>query len=457
MAGPGQARFYSSTFVQTSLASGISSGATSFNVGTTTGAPGVPFVVSVDQNTPSEELMLVTNISGLQYTVTRGQGGTAAVAHANGASVVHVMYAQDLTDASIHEGSFDHVHGLSVNSLVVGTTDVQTLTDKTLTSPVINTPTITSPTVTGTLTASTINATGTITGANLTTAGTTSTGILTASGSATATDFAASGLTGATSASRYVGATSGGAPVSGTFNAGDFVIDMTNFTVLVCNSGGSPGTWSTLVNRTNTESLSNKTLSSVALSGAATGTASLILTNAIKGTTISSSGLTGATGASRYVGATSSGSPTSGTFATGDFVIDQTGIIWICTASGTPGTWVSASQLIGTGYLTNVLSSGGANRTAVQAPFNYSAQKTVTTAASGGWTAAFSDVTFHGMGSCAVTAGDNNNNLGFVSVIKANCNISAGTLNIGGQAFTNTAAIMGTGLSITLNFNISAW
>lgn len=51
------------------------------------------------------------------------------------------------------------------------------------------------------------------------------------------------------------------------------------------------------------------------------------------------SGLTGATAASRYVGATASGAPASGTFAVGDFVIDQTGRVWICNAAGTPGSW----------------------------------------------------------------------------------------------------------------------
>lgn len=50
-------------------------------------------------------------------------------------------------------------------------------------------------------------------------------------------------------------------------------------------------------------------------------------------------GLTGATAASRYVGATSSGAPASGTFAVGDYAIDRTGTIWVCTAAGTPGTW----------------------------------------------------------------------------------------------------------------------
>lgn len=52
-------------------------------------------------------------------------------------------------------------------------------------------------------------------------------------------------------------------------------------------------------------------------------------------------GLTGATSASRYVGATTTGAPTSGTFLKGDFVIDQSGLIWVCTAAGSPGTWDS--------------------------------------------------------------------------------------------------------------------
>ena len=54
--------------------------------------------------------------------------------------------------------------------------------------------------------------------------------------------------------------------------------------------------------------------------------------------------LTGATAATRYVGGTASGAPGSGTFAVGDFVVDQTGTIWICTAAGTPGTWVKGAS-----------------------------------------------------------------------------------------------------------------
>jgi hypothetical protein len=316
MAGPGQARFYSSTFVQTSLASGISAGATSFNVGTTTGAPGTPFEISVDQNTPSEELMLVTNISGLQYTVVRAQGGTAAVSHANGASVVHVMYAQDLTDASIHEGSFDDVHGLSVGSLVVGTTDTQTLTNKTLTTPIINSPTINTPTISGTAT----------------------TGAITATGQIQATDFRANGLTGSTNSSRYVGATASGAPLSGSYALGDYVIDQTGL-IWVCTAAGSPGTWNSLAGVTNTQTLTNKTLTSPVLGGSVTGSASVTLSNFIDANEFVANGKSGATAASTYAGGTVSGAPTTGTFSLGDYVVDQSGNMWVCTAAGTPGTW----------------------------------------------------------------------------------------------------------------------
>ncbi|HEV2403122.1 MAG TPA: hypothetical protein VGS08_02885, partial [Candidatus Saccharimonadales bacterium] len=62
--------------------------------------------------------------------------------------------------------------------------------------------------------------------------------------------------------------------------------------------------------------------------------------NAITGVSdVAFTGLAGATAAVRYVGGTTSGHPTTGTFAVGDFVIDQTGATWICTSAGTPGTW----------------------------------------------------------------------------------------------------------------------
>jgi hypothetical protein len=56
-------------------------------------------------------------------------------------------------------------------------------------------------------------------------------------------------------------------------------------------------------------------------------------------------GLTGATSATRFVGGTSAGAPTTGTFAIGDFVIDQTAMVWICISAGSPGTWAPSSYL----------------------------------------------------------------------------------------------------------------
>jgi hypothetical protein len=53
-------------------------------------------------------------------------------------------------------------------------------------------------------------------------------------------------------------------------------------------------------------------------------------------------GLTGATAASRYVGAVTSSNagPTTGAFLVGDFVVNQAGSIYVCTVAGSPGTWV---------------------------------------------------------------------------------------------------------------------
>lgn len=49
-------------------------------------------------------------------------------------------------------------------------------------------------------------------------------------------------LTGATQASRYVGSTTSGAPASGTFAVGDFVVARDGH-LFVCTTAGSPGTW----------------------------------------------------------------------------------------------------------------------------------------------------------------------------------------------------------------------
>ena len=56
---------------------------------------------------------------------------------------------------------------------------------------------------------------------------------------------------------------------------------------------------------------------------------------------VATGGLTGATTATRFVGGTANGAPASGTFAVGDFIVDQTSSIFVCVVAGTPGTWSS--------------------------------------------------------------------------------------------------------------------
>lgn len=64
----------------------------------------------------------------------------------------------------------------------------------------------------------------------------------TVTGESTAQDFKATGLTGATSGARLVGATTSGAPVSGTFAVGDLIVDQTG-KLWVCTGAGTPGSW----------------------------------------------------------------------------------------------------------------------------------------------------------------------------------------------------------------------
>jgi hypothetical protein len=67
------------------------------------------------------------------------------------------------------------------------------------------------------------------------------------------------------------------------------------------------------------------------------------LAGEVTATDFKATGLTGAVSASRHVGGTTSGAPLTGTFAVGDFLVDQTGKLWVCTGAGTPGSWVQTS------------------------------------------------------------------------------------------------------------------
>jgi len=98
-------RYYSATAVDNTVASNITSGATSVTLANSpVGYPttGNPFVLALDYDTSSEELVLVTSYAGSVLTITRGFNGTTAQAHNAGATVRHVITAQDLTDTQTH-------------------------------------------------------------------------------------------------------------------------------------------------------------------------------------------------------------------------------------------------------------------------------------------------------------------------------------------------------------------
>ena len=72
-------------------------------------------------------------------------------------------------------------------------------------------------------------------------------------------------------------------------------------------------------------------------------------------------GLIGAQAGTRMAGATNGGAPTTGTFAIGDMVVDRTkGRLWMCSAAGTPGTWL----LMGNGPGCHVSGTGQVMSTA---------------------------------------------------------------------------------------------
>lgn len=139
-----QSRYYSATAQPTVLTASITPTSTIINVLAVTGFPAsVPYILALDYNTPSEEIVLVTAQAGTSLTVTRAYDGTSGTSHNTGAGVRHTWTAMDGNDSRAHEAASTGVHGIAGISSVVGTTDTQTLTNKTLTGPSITGPTIT--------------------------------------------------------------------------------------------------------------------------------------------------------------------------------------------------------------------------------------------------------------------------------------------------------------------------
>ena len=158
-------RYYSAVAQDTTITSTITGSSTTVAVAGTTGYPGSsswPFVLALDYNTSAEELVLVTNVSGLTLTITRGFNGTSAVSHNAGAVVRHVITAQDLTDAQTHydKALSAGAHGVTgALATFLGSTTSANLaavvSDETGSGSLVfgTSPTIASPVITGTINA----------------------------------------------------------------------------------------------------------------------------------------------------------------------------------------------------------------------------------------------------------------------------------------------------------------
>lgn len=93
-------RNYSNIAVETQLTMAVDPTATTMQMQSIVGWPSAPFTIIVDPDSISEEACLVTAMSGLSATVTRGFDGTPATAHAAGATVKHAAVADDFRKAA---------------------------------------------------------------------------------------------------------------------------------------------------------------------------------------------------------------------------------------------------------------------------------------------------------------------------------------------------------------------
>jgi hypothetical protein len=132
-------RKYSSVSLETEVVGSLTTTATSITVANATNLLGGinpasinatdDFIIVLEPETSSEEIVRVTSISSNTLTVVRGYDGSTGKTHTSGAKVRHMAIGEDMRNAAAHiEATAAH----GATGAVVGTTNTQTLTNKTI-------------------------------------------------------------------------------------------------------------------------------------------------------------------------------------------------------------------------------------------------------------------------------------------------------------------------------------
>lgn len=132
-------RNYSSITPEFTLASDCLTASTTLDVTNADITPAVPFTLVLNPDTVKEEIVTVTAIDGLQFTVSRAEEGTSpAKDHIEGEKARHMITGRDMQEAQEHIANVTDPHGITNVDNLVYTTEAQDLTNKKLISPKIN-------------------------------------------------------------------------------------------------------------------------------------------------------------------------------------------------------------------------------------------------------------------------------------------------------------------------------